>query len=110
MTPADDEKQQQPAGDLTRTHPHNTTKNDTNDASLPRREDMMVADDPYDPYKSTDRDNPYYNHYDAYEQPRPRSRAGYGTRYHQYGKNEERVSSFILSGWMFICNYLFICL
>ncbi|XP_056445229.1 protein-lysine 6-oxidase isoform X1 [Gadus chalcogrammus] len=85
VTPADDEQQQQPAGDLTRTHPHNTTKNDTNDASLPRREDMMVADDPYDPYKSTDRDNPYYNHYDAYEQPRPRSRAGYGTRYHQYG-------------------------
>lgn len=51
------------------------------------REDVMVGDDPYnDPYKSTDRDNPYYNYYDAYERPRPRSsRPGYGTRYHQYG-------------------------
>ncbi|XP_059213240.1 protein-lysine 6-oxidase [Centropristis striata] len=49
-----------------------------------RREDMMAADDPYDPYKSTD-DNPYYNYYDVYERPRPRSRPGYGTRYHQYG-------------------------
>ncbi|XP_031133910.1 protein-lysine 6-oxidase [Sander lucioperca] len=52
---------------------------------LPRREDMMVGDDPYDPYKSTDPDNPYYNHYDVYERPRSRSRPGYGTRYHQYG-------------------------
>ncbi|KAM7392968.1 hypothetical protein PAMA_007877 [Pampus argenteus] len=52
---------------------------------LPRREDMMVGDDPYDPYKSTDSDNPYYNYYDVYERPRPRSRPGYGTRYHQYG-------------------------
>ncbi|XP_060933036.1 protein-lysine 6-oxidase [Limanda limanda] len=52
---------------------------------LPRREDMMAADDPYDPYKSTDSDNPYYNHYDVYERPRPRSRPGYGTRYNQYG-------------------------
>ncbi|XP_076019673.1 protein-lysine 6-oxidase [Genypterus blacodes] len=51
----------------------------------PRREDMMVGDDPYDPYKSTDSDNPYYNHYDVYDRPRPRSRPGYGTRYHQYG-------------------------
>lgn len=54
---------------------------------LPRREDMMVGDDPYDPYKSTDPDNPYYNHYDVYERPRSRSRPGYGTRYHQYGKS-----------------------
>ncbi|XP_026154103.1 protein-lysine 6-oxidase [Mastacembelus armatus] len=52
---------------------------------LPRREDMMVADDPYDPYKSIDSDNPYYNYYDVYERPRQRSRPGYGTRYHQYG-------------------------
>ncbi|KAM6902652.1 protein-lysine 6-oxidase [Xenentodon cancila] len=52
---------------------------------LPRREDMMVGDDPYDPYKSIDSDNPYYNYYDVYERPRPRSRPGYGTRYHQYG-------------------------
>nr|XP_054600251.1 protein-lysine 6-oxidase [Nothobranchius furzeri] len=48
-------------------------------------EDVMLGDDPYDPYKSIDSDNPYYNYYDAYEQPRPRSRPGYGTRYHQYG-------------------------
>lgn len=59
---------------------------------LPRREDMMVGDDPYDPYKSTDGDNPYYNYYDVYEQPRPRSRPGYGTRIHQYG---ERGESFL---------------
>ncbi|XP_013859263.1 protein-lysine 6-oxidase [Austrofundulus limnaeus] len=53
----------------------------------PRRpiEDMMVGDDPYDPYKSSDPDNPYYNYYDVYERPRPRSRPGYGTSYHQYG-------------------------
>lgn len=52
---------------------------------LPRREDVMMGDDPYDPYKSIDSDNPYYNYYDVYERPRPRSRPGYGTRYHQYG-------------------------
>nr|XP_046231894.1 protein-lysine 6-oxidase [Scatophagus argus] len=52
---------------------------------LPRREDMMVGDDPYDPYKSIDGDNPYYNYYDVYERPRPRARPGYGTRNHQYG-------------------------
>lgn len=53
---------------------------------VPRRDDMMVGDDPYDPYKSTDGDNPYYNYYDVYERPRPRPRPGYGTRNHQYGK------------------------
>lgn len=47
---------------------------------------MMVGDDPYDPYKSTDSDNPYYNYYDVYERPRPRQRPGYGTRIHQYGE------------------------
>ncbi|XP_067105936.1 protein-lysine 6-oxidase isoform X1 [Osmerus mordax] len=67
-----------------------STKNETQDkptAKTPqtRREDMMVGDDPYDPYKSTDPDNPYYNYYDTYERPRPRQRPGYGTRYHQYG-------------------------
>lgn len=51
-----------------------------------RRGDMMMGDDPYDPYKSIDGDNPYYNHYDVYERPRARSRAGYGTRNHQYGE------------------------
>lgn len=53
--------------------------------SLPRRDDMMVGDDPYDPYKSIDGDNPYYNYYDVYERPRQRARPGYGTRNHQYG-------------------------
>lgn len=57
---------------------------------LPRREDMMVGDDPYDPYKSVDGDNPYYNYYDVYERPRPRSRPGYGTRIHQYGERGRR--------------------
>ncbi|XP_078252420.1 protein-lysine 6-oxidase [Rhinoraja longicauda] len=48
-------------------------------------EDIMVGDDPYDPYKRTD-DNPYYNYHDTYERPevRPR-RPGYGTRYFQHG-------------------------
>lgn len=66
----------------------NATKNETQDTvspSQPRREDMMAGDDPYNPYKSTDPDNPYYNYYDTYERPRPRQRPGYGTRYHQYG-------------------------
>lgn len=58
---------------------------------LPRRGDMMVGDDPYDPYKSTDSDNPYYNYYDVYDRPRPRSRPGYGTSYHQYGESGESV-------------------
>ncbi|KAK0147583.1 Protein-lysine 6-oxidase [Merluccius polli] len=72
------QQQQPPAGDLQKTHPNNATRNDTKD-------DVMVGDDPYDPYKSSDRD--YYNHYDAYERPRPRGGGGggYGTRYHQYG-------------------------
>ncbi|XP_066506983.1 protein-lysine 6-oxidase [Hoplias malabaricus] len=48
-------------------------------------EDGMVGDDPYNPYKSTDQDNPYYNYYDTYERPSPRERPGYGTRYFQYG-------------------------
>ncbi|XP_077200495.1 protein-lysine 6-oxidase isoform X2 [Paroedura picta] len=52
----------------------------------PRREDGMVGDDPYNPYKYTD-DNPYYNHYDTYERSRQdgRYRPGYGTGYFQYG-------------------------
>ncbi|XP_030423053.1 protein-lysine 6-oxidase isoform X2 [Gopherus evgoodei] len=50
------------------------------------REDAMVGDDPYNPYKYTD-DNPYYNYYDTYERPRQgsRYRPGYGTGYFQYG-------------------------
>lgn len=51
------------------------------------REDSMVGDDPYNPYKYSEQDNPYYNYYDAYERPSPRQRPGYGTRYFQYGKD-----------------------
>uniref|UniRef100_A0A6J0UEZ8 Lysyl oxidase homolog n=2 Tax=Pogona vitticeps TaxID=103695 RepID=A0A6J0UEZ8_9SAUR len=52
----------------------------------PRRDDVMVGDDPYNPQKYTD-DNPYYNYYDTYERPRQNSRyrPGYGTGYFQYG-------------------------
>lgn len=50
-------------------------------------DDVMVGDDPYNPYKSTDPDNPYYNYYDTYERPPPRQRPGYGTGYFQNGKN-----------------------
>ncbi|MFT7797363.1 protein-lysine 6-oxidase-like isoform X1 [Arapaima gigas] len=48
---------------------------------------LMAADDPYDPYKSVDENNPYYNTYDTYSRPRPgtRQRPGYGTRYFQHG-------------------------
>lgn len=53
-------------------------------------EDVMMADNPYDPYKSIRNDlyNPYYNYYDSYYQPRHRHRVrpGYGTRYFQNGK------------------------
>lgn len=54
----------------------------------PGREDVMVGDDPYNPYKYQD-DNPYYNYYDTYERPRQgsRYRPGYGTGYFQYGKS-----------------------
>ncbi|KAM6930978.1 protein-lysine 6-oxidase-like [Xenentodon cancila] len=50
------------------------------------REDMMVGDDPYNPYKSHGYD-PYYNYFDSYYRPRLRTqpRHGYGTSYHQNG-------------------------
>nr|XP_046173580.1 protein-lysine 6-oxidase [Oncorhynchus gorbuscha] len=65
----------------------NGTTNGTQDkpSPSPRREDMMAGDDPYNPYKTSDSDNPYYNYYDVYESPRRRERPGYGTRYHQNG-------------------------
>ncbi|XP_028847204.1 protein-lysine 6-oxidase [Denticeps clupeoides] len=57
-----------------------------NGTSRPASGDVMVGDDPYNPYKSTDPDNPYYNYYDTYERPRRRQqRPGYGTRYFQHG-------------------------
>ncbi|XP_041825214.1 protein-lysine 6-oxidase [Melanotaenia boesemani] len=64
---------------------NDTQEKSTGSPPLVRREDMMVGDDPYDPYKSIDSENPYYNYYDVYERPRPRPRPGYGTSYHQYG-------------------------
>ncbi|XP_042250281.1 protein-lysine 6-oxidase [Thunnus maccoyii] len=73
------------ASETPRRRTNGTQEKVTVSPPLPRREDMMVGDDPYDPYKSIDSDNPYYNYYDVYERPRPRSRPGYGTRYHQYG-------------------------
>uniref|UniRef100_A0A3Q3F0K1 Lysyl oxidase homolog n=1 Tax=Labrus bergylta TaxID=56723 RepID=A0A3Q3F0K1_9LABR len=56
-------------------------------ASAPvRREDMMVGDDPYNPYKESNY-YPYYNYYNSYYRPRPSAhhRHGYGTSYHQNG-------------------------
>ncbi|KAM9307293.1 protein-lysine 6-oxidase [Pholidichthys leucotaenia] len=52
---------------------------------LPRREDMMVGDDPRYPYKYAEGDSDYYNYYDVYQRPSSGSRPGYGTRFHQYG-------------------------
>uniref|UniRef100_A0A8C5G9H0 Lysyl oxidase homolog n=1 Tax=Gouania willdenowi TaxID=441366 RepID=A0A8C5G9H0_GOUWI len=51
-----------------------------------RREDMMVGDDPYNPYKASNY-YPYYNYYNSYYRPRARGhhRHGYGTSYHQHG-------------------------
>ncbi|XP_056275029.1 protein-lysine 6-oxidase-like isoform X2 [Pseudoliparis swirei] len=59
----------------------------TRGASGPvRREDMMVGDDPYNPYKASNY-YPWYNYYNSYYRPRSwaQPRHGYGTRYHQHG-------------------------
>lgn len=66
------------------------------DAAPVRREDMMVGDDPYNPYKVSNY-YPYYNYYNSYYRPRPRAhlRHGYGTRYHQYGTGKMRLFCFI---------------
>ncbi|XP_010778938.1 protein-lysine 6-oxidase-like [Notothenia coriiceps] len=56
------------------------------DSAPVRREDMMVGDDPYNPYKNS---NYYanYNYYNSYYRPRARAqpRHGYGTSDHQNG-------------------------
>uniref|UniRef100_A0A3Q3XLZ9 Lysyl oxidase homolog n=1 Tax=Mola mola TaxID=94237 RepID=A0A3Q3XLZ9_MOLML len=99
--PGSQQQQQQPRGREHRQHQHGrpaertgthgggraneTREKVTVSPPVPRRDDMMVGDDPYDPYKSIDQDNPYYNYHDVYERPRSRSRPGYGTRHHQYG-------------------------
>ncbi|CAB1419861.1 unnamed protein product [Pleuronectes platessa] len=56
------------------------------DAAPGRREDMMVGDDPYNPYKASNY-YPYYNYYNSYYRPRARAhqRHGYGTSFHQHG-------------------------
>lgn len=57
--------------------------------------DVMMADNPYDPYKSIHNDvyNPYYNYYDSYHQPRHRHRVrhGYGTRFFQNGEKTSEL-------------------
>lgn len=59
------------------------------DAAPVRREDVMVGDDPYNPYKASNY-YPYYNYYNSYYRPRrAHLRHGYGTRYHQYGTGRE---------------------
>ncbi|XP_026862315.2 protein-lysine 6-oxidase isoform X1 [Electrophorus electricus] len=63
----------------------NTNVSPSSPMSVGEREEMMAGDDPYNPYKSSDPDNPYYNYYDTYERPRSRARPGYGTSYFQYG-------------------------
>ncbi|XP_029915582.1 protein-lysine 6-oxidase [Myripristis murdjan] len=69
-----------------RQRPQRPPAESTGDSAPVRREDMMVGDDPYDPYKSSNY-NPYYNYYNSYYRPRPRAqpRHGYGTSYHQNG-------------------------
>ncbi|XP_075324950.1 protein-lysine 6-oxidase [Odontesthes bonariensis] len=54
------------------------------DSAPANREDMMVGDDPYNPYK---RQDPYHNYFDSYYRPRAQAqpRHGYGTGYHQNG-------------------------
>lgn len=66
-----------------------------NSTSNRARLDMMQGDDPYNPYKYSE-DNPYYNYYDTYDRPRSqdRQRPGYGTRYHQYGKEHVNIITY----------------
>lgn len=67
--------------------PHTPPATSDGGSAPVRREDMMVGDDPYNPYKASNY-YPYYNYYDAYYRPRQRSqpRHGYGTSYHQNGR------------------------
>ncbi|KPP65186.1 protein-lysine 6-oxidase-like, partial [Scleropages formosus] len=60
-----------------------------------RPEDMMAGDDPYNPYKSIDDNNPYYNYYDTYERPRRRQRPGYGTGYFQHDPYYIQASTYV---------------
>lgn len=71
---------------MTRQHQQPPARSEE-DAAPVRREDMMVGDDPYNPYKASNY-YPYYNYYNSYYRPRSYAhlRHGYGTRYHQYGR------------------------
>uniref|UniRef100_A0A8C6L478 Lysyl oxidase homolog n=1 Tax=Nothobranchius furzeri TaxID=105023 RepID=A0A8C6L478_NOTFU len=71
---------------MARQQPRGEQPSDQESAPV-NREDMMVGDDPYNPYKLHGYDDPYYNYFDTYYRPRPRTpaRHGYGTRYHQNG-------------------------
>lgn len=84
------------------TVPSRTSARAKSNSGLAQREptqtdsgDVMMADNPYDPYKSIRNElyNPYYNYYDSYYQPRSRNRVrpGYETRYFQYGKSMAEV-------------------
>uniref|UniRef100_A0A4W4EUX9 Lysyl oxidase homolog n=1 Tax=Electrophorus electricus TaxID=8005 RepID=A0A4W4EUX9_ELEEL len=80
-----------PAQGETQEEPPHKAISSTNSPPLSnlRQGDVMLADDPYDPYKivSNSRYNPYYNYYDSYYTPRyrTRQRPGYGTLFFQNG-------------------------
>lgn len=80
---------------MTRQHQQPPADRD-GDAAPVNREDMMVGDDPYNPYKASNY-YPYYNYYNSYYRPRTRTRPrhGYGTSYHQNGTDKPN-SYFIL--------------
>lgn len=78
-------RQQRPSGANRQSAQQETQ--DLTDSAPVNREDMMVGDDPYNPYKSSNY-YPYYNYYNSYYRPRPRAqpRHGYGTSDHQQGR------------------------
>ncbi|XP_030631816.1 protein-lysine 6-oxidase [Chanos chanos] len=68
------------------TNPVDQRQTDTAPLSDLRPEDRMAGDDPYDPYKNHN-NIPYYNYFDSYYRPVPRTRNrnDYGTRHLQNG-------------------------
>ncbi|XP_051508664.1 protein-lysine 6-oxidase-like isoform X1 [Myxocyprinus asiaticus] len=81
---------------------HNTSSNSpTETTDTQRTEDMMMGDDPYDPYKSvrnSPHNNPYYNYYDSYYRPGHSTQRhnGYGTRYFQNGLPDLVVDPYMI--------------
>uniref|UniRef100_A0A672F8M7 Lysyl oxidase homolog n=1 Tax=Salarias fasciatus TaxID=181472 RepID=A0A672F8M7_SALFA len=71
---------------MARQHRQPAVQDQPGDPPPVRPEDVMVGDDPYNPYKSSNY-YPYFNYYNSYYRPRhrPRHRHGYGTSYHQHG-------------------------